>query len=74
LGERLRDLRQEAGLSLPAVVERTGISMGHLSDCERGQKSLSLPALVAVADVYGVLVTDILRDVYPFGTRRAPRR
>jgi transcriptional regulator with XRE-family HTH domain len=75
LGDRLRDLRLDAQLGLPDLVARTGISMGHLSDCERGQKSLSLPALFAVAEVYGLLVTELLDGVYPYGSRsEAPDR
>jgi len=73
LGNRLRDLRQDAGLSLPDLAARTGLSLSHLSDCERGEKALSLPALFAVAQVYGMLVTELLEDVYPYGTDRAPR-
>jgi transcriptional regulator with XRE-family HTH domain len=69
LGDRLRDLRLDAQLGLPDLVARTGISMGHLSDCERGTKSLSLPALFAVAEVYGLLVTELLDGVYPYGSR-----
>ena len=72
LGDRLRDLRQEAGLTLPQVEAQTRISMSHLSDCERGEKALSLPALFTLAEVHGLLVTDLLDGVYPYGSRRKP--
>jgi transcriptional regulator with XRE-family HTH domain len=72
LGDRLRDLRQETGLTLPQVVTQTGISMSHLSDCERGEKALSLPALFTLADLYGLLITELLDGVYPYGSRQEP--
>jgi transcriptional regulator with XRE-family HTH domain len=72
LGRRLRHLRQDSGLTLPGLVARTGLSIGHLSDVERGMKLLSLPALVAVADVYDVLVVDLLAGVYPYGSATEP--
>lgn len=72
LGRRLRQLRQDMDLGLPDLVERTGLSMGHLSDVERGTKSLSLPALVAIADAYGLLAVDLLRGVFPYGVADEP--
>lgn len=63
-----------AELSLPQVAELTGLSMGHLSDCERGRTLPSLPALLGLSSAYGVLVTDLLEGVYPFGSTSRPRR
>lgn len=63
-----------SGLTLPEVAERTGLSMSHLSDCERGRSLPSLPSLLAVCDAYGLLVTDALEGLYPFGTSARPRR
>lgn len=40
MGERLRALRQDKGLTLQQVADRTGISIGTLSKVERGLTSL----------------------------------
>ena len=40
MGERLRTLRQDRGLTLQQVADRTGISIGTLSKVERGLTSL----------------------------------
>lgn len=40
MGERLRALRQDRGLTLQQVADRTGISIGTLSKVERGLTSL----------------------------------
>jgi transcriptional regulator with XRE-family HTH domain len=74
LGLRLRETRMRAGMTLPEVSASTGLSMGHLSDCERGRSIPSLTALLAMADAYEVLVTDLLTAVYPFGSSSKPRR
>ena len=74
LGNRLRQARIEAGLNLPETEERTGLTRAALSDWERGRRLPALPALWVMASAYGVLVTDLLDHVYPFGARRRPRK
>lgn len=54
VGQRLRALRQERGLSLKAVAGLTGLSIGYLSQVERGLSSPSLRVLTRVADLLGV--------------------
>jgi transcriptional regulator with XRE-family HTH domain len=73
LGVRLREIRKEREQRLEDVSASTGLTVAHLSDIERGTKLPSLPALLALADHYGVLVTDLLQ-VYPFGVKSRPRR
>jgi len=54
VGQRLRDLRHKKSLSLETVAARTELSVGFLSQIERGLSSPSLRALVTLADVLGV--------------------
>lgn len=54
VGERIRALRREQGLSLETVAERCGVSIGFLSQIERGLSSPSLRVLTALADVLEV--------------------
>jgi transcriptional regulator with XRE-family HTH domain len=62
VGERLRRLRQDRGLSLQDVCERSGDSfvVSTLSAYERGKRSLSLERLYELATIYGVTPTSIL--------------
>jgi transcriptional regulator with XRE-family HTH domain len=48
-GELARALRQRRGLTLDELSNRTGISKGHLSRFERGEKTVSVSALMRVA-------------------------
>src|SRR5947208_15363704 len=54
VGRRIRELRREHKLSLEAVAARTDLSIGFLSQIERGVSSPSLRVLATLADVVGV--------------------
>jgi transcriptional regulator with XRE-family HTH domain len=55
VGEKLRRMRQERGLSLQEVCDRSGGSfvVSTLSAYERGKRSLSLDRLCELAAIYG---------------------
>lgn len=69
LGTALRARREEAGWTLRELSSRSGLSVAHLADAERGEGNLSLEALVMIADAYGVLAVDLLQGVQPYGSR-----
>lgn len=50
VGQRLRTLRRARGLSLEAIASGTGLSIGFLSQVERGLSSPSLRVLALLAD------------------------
>ncbi|WGD50793.1 XRE family transcriptional regulator [Bradyrhizobium sp. CB1650] len=54
VGRRIRDLRRVRQFSLETVAERTALSIGFLSQIERGLSSPSLRVLATLADVLGV--------------------
>ena len=54
VGSRIRDLRHEHRLSLETIAARTDLSIGFLSQIERGLSSPSLRVLATLADVLGV--------------------
>src|SRR5260370_3549844 len=54
VGRRIRELRRARQLSLETVVARTDLSIGFLSQIERGLSSPSLRVLATLADVLGV--------------------
>jgi transcriptional regulator with XRE-family HTH domain len=54
VGRRIRDLRRVRQLSLETVAARTDLSIGFLSQIERGLSSPSLRVLATLADVLGV--------------------
>lgn len=60
LGRRLRDRRQSLGLTLKDVADRAGLSLGFISQIERGIAAPSLSSLVSVSRVLGVEVGEFL--------------
>jgi len=54
VGQRIRDLRRARAMSLEVVAARTELSIGFLSQIERGLSSPSLRVLATLADVLGV--------------------
>jgi len=60
LGVTIRRARKAAGLSLEAVAQQASVSKGYLSKVESGQATPSSGAIVRLANVFGLPVSDIL--------------
>lgn len=63
LGEVLRSLRTKDKKTLREVSERAGVSLGYLSEVERGQKEASSELLGSIASALGMRLSDTLRLV-----------
>jgi transcriptional regulator with XRE-family HTH domain len=76
LGERLRTRRQQLRLTLKEVALGSGLSVGFISQIERGITSPSLSSLVSVARVLHMEVGELLAQPKPQGplTRHDERR
>ncbi len=57
VGIRLRQLREERGLSIRALARQSGLSANALSLIERGRSSPSVSTLYKVAAAMGVPIT-----------------
>jgi transcriptional regulator with XRE-family HTH domain/uncharacterized cupin superfamily protein len=64
VGETLRAWRQEAGLSIREVAERSGLSVSFVSLVERGKTEIAVVRLIRLADVFGRQIPDVLASVY----------
>ena len=62
-GERIRKLRLKQGLSQVEMAHRFGIDRGHISDLERGKKSVCLPLLEVLSKGFGISVSELMRGV-----------
>ncbi|MFT9008150.1 MAG: helix-turn-helix transcriptional regulator [Bifidobacterium sp.] len=63
IGHVLRDLRTKDHKTLREVSENAGVSLGYLSEVERGQKEASSELLSSIAEALGVSVPQMLRMV-----------
>ena len=64
VGHRIAKTRTEKGYSQATLAEKANISVSHLSNIERGRKSLSAEVLLKISEALqvsadGILVTDI---------------
>ena len=60
LGYAIRDARLRNGLNLRDISTRAPMSLGYLSEVERGQKELSSEFLVNIASSLDLTVSDLI--------------
>ena len=64
LGQRLRRVRQERGLTLKQIEAKVGVSATHVSEIERGNTSPTIGALERIASALGVAPSYLI-DIPP---------
>ena len=77
LGQRLRELRSAAGMSLRDVERRSGLQSGYLSQLERGKIAHPGPTVLrSIAAGYGIRYEDLLSwtGYAPAGDTPSPRQ
>ena len=60
LGQRLRDRRRALGLTLKEVADGAGLSVGFISQVERGLAAPSISSLAGISRVLGVPISEFL--------------
>jgi len=63
IGDALRRARLEQGRTLREVSAAARVSLGYLSEVERGQKEASSELLAAICSALDLSIAGILRDV-----------
>ncbi len=63
LGEVLRTHRMRRGLTLREVSAEARVSLGYISEIERGQKEASSELLASLCAALDLPLSDVLRDV-----------
>lgn len=62
IGKRIKIARIKKNFTQEAVADRIGITPQHVSNIETGNSSVSLPTLVAIANMLSVSVDELLCD------------
>jgi transcriptional regulator with XRE-family HTH domain len=62
VGERLRAVRRERGLSVGALADAAGVGKGSLSEIENGIRNPTLSTLYSVAGALGVPLASLIAD------------
>ena len=63
IGDVLRRARTEQGRTLREVSDSARVSLGYLSEVERGQKEASSELLASICQALGIRLSDVLRRV-----------
>ena len=63
LGDVLRDLRMQRGMTLREVSAEARVSLGYISEIERGQKEASSELLSSLCSALELPLSTVLREV-----------
>lgn len=63
IGEVLRDVRQRQSRTLREVSHSARVSLGYLSEVERGQKEASSELLASICEALDISLSQMLREV-----------
>ena len=63
IGKRIREKRDEHGLTREKVAEMTGISVNYLGTIERGEKIPRVEVIIKIANALKVTSDELLQDV-----------
>jgi transcriptional regulator with XRE-family HTH domain len=63
IGDVLRSRRQAQHRTLREVSTAANVSLGYLSEIERGQKEASSELLAAICDALGARLSEVLREI-----------
>jgi CheY-like chemotaxis protein len=65
LGTAIRERRKGQGLTLAQMAQRTGVSLGYLSQIELGKNSASIETLYRISLGLGIRMSDLFQTVQP---------
>src|SRR4051812_498736 len=73
LGDKLKELRDRAGLTQTALAEKSGLSLGVIHDYEQGKREPALRSAVKLAGALGVSV-EVLAECVKGEPPERPKR
>jgi CheY-like chemotaxis protein len=65
VGQAIRERRKALGLTLAQMAQRTGVSLGYLSQIELGKNSASIETLYRIALGLGVRMAELFQSIQP---------
>jgi CheY-like chemotaxis protein len=65
LGNAIRERRKALGMTLAQMAERTGVSLGYLSQIELGKNSASIETLYRISLGLGIKMAELFQTIQP---------
>jgi transcriptional regulator with XRE-family HTH domain len=66
IGGTIRELRQERNMNLRSLSAKSHVSLGHLSDVERGNKQASNELLESIAFGLDLSPADLIKEIHAY--------
>ena len=63
LGAAVREYRKKTALTQEKLAERSDLHPNYVGEVERGEKTISVDALLRIADAMKVGLCDLVRDI-----------
>lgn len=73
LGQRIADLRKDAGLTQAQLAEKVGVSQQIIASYENGRRNFPVARLLELAEALGVQAGELLTGKQELHTRRTSR-
>jgi len=67
IGKRIKEKRKQAGLTQEQLSEKIGVTVGYVSQCERGISKINLEKLSEIADILGADLSYFVTGSTPDG-------
>lgn len=67
IGKRIKEKRKQAGLTQEQLSEKIGVTVGYVSQCERGISKINLEKLSEIADILGADMSFFVTGSTPDG-------
>lgn len=62
LGQRIRDIRLQKGMTQAEVAERSGVASNYIAMLERGERNPTYLTLLKIAEGFCVNILDLVKD------------
>lgn len=74
--EKIKSIRKQAGMTLKDLSEATNLSIGFLSQVERGTSNLAISSLKKIADAFEINISEFFQDKnsYTYVSRKDSQR
>jgi transcriptional regulator with XRE-family HTH domain len=63
LGKRIKELRQERGLSQEAFAHSAGLDRTYIPSIEKGERNISLEVIEKIAKALGLKISELLKGL-----------
>lgn len=70
LGNAVRRIRAELGLTQEALAFRAGLHFTYISGIERGERNIGYLAIVKIAQALGIRASELVRRAEALGNKR----